>query len=357
MNVEEAARMNHSVMEMSRGVRRRLEGVVRKSPEKDYARRALALLQLWETGGNVSEVAQRLRAARSSVHRWRSLYERYGEDGLCSQARGRRDWKATQEVLSVLEAVVRQDPRELGYLRSRWSSQLLAIELADRSGVQVHATTVRRWLAKLRFRYRRARPTTMRRDPRKAERLAAIEAALSDNDPHTEVFYVDEADVDLNPRIGSSWMRCGEQTTVPTPGQNQKHYIAGALHAHTGRVVWVEHHRKTSALFLKLLEHLRRKYRRARTIVLILDNYVIHKSRVTRRWLAQNPKFQLLFQPTYCPWVNVIERLWKAMHDTVTRNHRCRSMYELCQSVVRFLHVAQPFPGNDHGVAHLRSAI
>ena len=197
----------------------------------------------------------------------------------------------------------------------------------------------------------------MRRDPRKAERLAAIEAALSDNDPHTEVFYVDEADVDLNPRIGSSWMRCGEQTTVPTPGQNQKHYIAGALHAHTGRVVWVEHHRKTSALFLKLLEHFRRKYRRARTIVLILDNYVIHKSRVTRRWLAQNPRFQLLFQPTYCPWVNVIERLWKAMHDTMTRNHRCRSMYELCQSVVRFLHVAQPFPGNDHGVAHLRSAV
>ena len=144
------------------------------------ARRALALLQLWETGGNVSEVAQRLRAARSSVHRWRSLYERYGEAGLRSQARGRRDGKATQEVLSVLEAVVRQDPRELGYLRSRWSSQLLAIELASRSGVQVHATTVRRWLAKLRFGYRRARPTTLRRDPRKAERLAAIEAALSE---------------------------------------------------------------------------------------------------------------------------------------------------------------------------------
>ena len=61
--------MNHSVMEMSRGVGGRLEGVVRRSPEKDYARRALALLHLWETQGNVSEVAQRLRAARSSVHR------------------------------------------------------------------------------------------------------------------------------------------------------------------------------------------------------------------------------------------------------------------------------------------------
>ena len=131
----------------------------------------------------------------------------------------------------------------------------------------------------------------------------------------------------------------------------------GALHAHTGRLVWVEHHPKTSVLFLKLLEQLRQQYRRAKRIVLVLDNYGIHKSRVTERWLAENPKFQLLFQPTYYPWVNVIERLWKAMHDTVTRNHRCRSMYELCQSVARFLEVVQPFPGNGHGVAHLRSAI
>ena len=152
-------------------------------------------------------------------------------------------------------------------------------------------------------------------------------------------------------------MRCGEQSTVPTPGQNQKHYIAGALHARTGSLVWTEHHRKTSVVFVKLLEQLRRQYRRARRIVLIVDNYGIHKSRVTQRWLEGNPKFELLFQPTYYPWVNVIERLWKAMHDTVTRNHRCRSMFELCQSVARFLEVVQPFPGNGHAVAHLESPI
>ena len=187
--------------------------------------------------------------------------------------------------------------------------------------------------------------------------MQAIEAALADEDRYTEVFYVDEADVDLNPRIGSGWMRRGEQTAVPTPGQNQKHYIAGALHAHTGRLVWVEHERKTSVLFVKLLEALRGQYRRAKRIVLILDNYKIHKSQMVERWLVKNVKFRLLFQPVYHPWVNVIERLWKAMHDTVTRNHRCRSMYELCQLVARFLDIVQPFPGSGHGVAHLGSAI
>ena len=53
-----------------------------------------------------------------------------------------------------------------------------------------------------------------------------------------EVFYVDEADIDLNPRIGPAWMPKGEQMTVPTPGKNRKHYLAGALNARTGAVVW-----------------------------------------------------------------------------------------------------------------------
>ena len=51
------------------------------------------------------------------------------------------------------------------------------------------------------------------------------------------------------------------------------------------------------------------------------------------------------------------ERPWKARHDTVTRNRRCFSMPELCQSVARFLEVEQPFPGNGHGVARLESSI
>ena len=292
----------------------------------------------------MAEAAHRVRAARSSVYRWESSYETYGEEGIRPQSRGRVDWKASEELLKELETIVGEDPRELGYLRSRWSSELLALELAERNGVVVHATTVRRWLARLQYGYRRARPTLHRRDPRKAERLQAIEAALAEEDPYTEVFYVDEADVDLNPRIGSGWMRRGEQTAVPTPGQNHKHYIGGALHAHTGQLVWVEHERKNSVLFVKLLEQLRSQYRRARRVVLILDNYRIHKSQMVERWLARNSKFQLLFQPVYHPWVNVIE--WKAMHDTVTRNHRCRSMFELCQHVARFLDIVQPFPGS-----------
>ena len=85
-----------------------------------------------------------------------------------------------------------------------------------------------------------------------------------------EVFYVDEADIDFNPRIGPAWMPRGEQMTVPTPGKNKKHYIAGALNARTGVEVWIDHIAKTSELFLRLLEALLPTYRRARQLPLII---------------------------------------------------------------------------------------
>ena len=86
-------------------------------------------------------------------------------------------------------------------------------------------------------------------------------------------------------------------------------------------------------------------------------NPITHKAEAVQRWLADKPKFELLFQPVYHLWVNQIERLWKAMHDTVTRNHQCASLIDLCQNVARFLDVVQPFPDNEYGVVKLKSAI
>jgi transposase len=86
-------------------------------------------------------------------------------------------------------------------------------------------------------------------------------------------------------------------------------------------------------------------------LYVVLDNYGIHSSRLARAWLAHHPRIRLLFPPAYHPWVNAIERLWKALHDTVTRNHRYKSLDQLMRAVRRFLKVAQPFPGNHHALA------
>lgn len=136
-----------------------------------------------------------------------------------------------------------------------------------------------------------------------------------------------------------------------TSGQNEKYYIAGALHSGTGNVSYVGGSSKSSGLFISLLKHLKATYRRAKSITLIVDNYIIHKSRETQRWLKQNPKFSVIYQPVYSPWVNHVERLWQALHDTITRNHQCRSMCQLLKKVRHFMKTVSPFPGGKHGLA------
>ncbi len=336
--------------------RRQLQRLSQRSKDAGLMRRSLVLSWLLR-GRSVSTVSKNLVVARSTVYRWMGWFREDGVAGLERGSGGRPASCVTDGLMEALETLLDETPRTFGYLRTTWSSELLAKALYEYFELEIHASTVRRALRRTAFRWRRARPTLHKRDPRKAEKLAAIQAAIDSSDPYTEVFFVDEADIDLNPRIGFTWSRRGQQTAIPTPGKNRKHYVAGALHAHSGQLVWVEHEKKNTALFMKLLAALRRTYRRARHIVLILDNYSVHKTDAVAQFLARNPKFQLLFQPVYYPWINRIERLWKAMHDTVTRNHRCKTLYDLCQDVKRFLQVVQPFPGAGHGVAEFGSAI
>ncbi len=164
------------------------------------------------------------------------------------------------------------------------------------------------------------------------------------------VFYPDEVDIDLNPKIGADWMPKGHQKRIATPGQNQKYYLDGALHSGTGRVHYVSGSSKSSDLFISLLDALHRTYRRAKTITLVVDNDIIHKSRKVERWLGKNTKFRLLFLPTYSPWLNRIERLRLPFHETITRNHQCRYLWQLLKQVNQFMNAASPFPGNQHGL-------
>ena len=79
-------------------------------------------------------------------------------------------------------------------------------------------------------------------------------------------------------------------------------------------------------------------YVEADTIHVILDNYVIHKSRVAQAWLAQfGDRLRLHFLPPYCPNENRIERIWLDLHANVTRNHRQRTIEAPLDRVHRYL--------------------
>lgn len=328
---------------------RRLKKVIHKTRDKDLCRRANAVLLVLK-GTSKSEVARVLQAGRSSVNRWLTWYEVAGVDGLKTKGVGRPVRQPKAFICKVLRLLLEQTPRTLGYQRSRWSTELFALLLSRLCSIKVHSSTIRRWLPKLGMVWRRAAPTLYIRDPDKEAKLAAMREALGNSSTDHPVFYEDEVDIHLNPKIGAEWGLKGQQRKVATPGQNKKHYLAGALHSQTGQISYVGGQRKTSDLFIELLEKVKGQYRRAKSVTFIVDNYIIHKSKKTQKWLAENPKFKLLFLPVYSPWHNKIEKLWHALHETITRNHRCKTMDELLEQVDHFMETAAPFPGGKHGL-------
>ncbi|ECI2652631.1 IS630 family transposase [Salmonella enterica] len=318
--------------------------------DKNHARRLIAMLMLHQ-GMTVTDVARLLCAARSSVGRWINWFTLHGVEGLKSLRPGRAPRWPVADILQLLPLLVQRSPKDFGWLRSRWSTELLVLVINRLFDVTLHRSTLHRYLRQADMVWRRASPTLKIKDPHYEEKRLVIDQALAQEQTAHPVFYQDEVDIDLNPKIGADWMPKGQQKRIATPGQNQKHYLAGALHSGTGRVHYVSGSSKSSDLFISLLETLRRTYRRAKTITLVADNYIIHKSRKVERWLEENPKFRLLFLPMYSPWLNPIERQWLSLHETITRNHQCRYMWQLLKQVAQFMNAASLFPGNQQGLA------
>ncbi|EOG9701231.1 IS630 family transposase [Salmonella enterica subsp. enterica serovar Enteritidis] len=318
--------------------------------DKNHARRLIAMLMLHQ-GMTVTDVARLLCAARSSVGRWINWFTLHGVEGLKSLRPGRAPRWPVADILQLLPLLVQRSPKDFGWLRSRWSTELLVLVINRLFDVTLHRSTLHRYLRQADMVWRRAAPTLKIKDPHYEEKRLVIDQALAQEQTAHPVFYQDEVDIDLNPKIGADWMPKGQQKRIATPGQNQKHYLAGALHSGTGRVHYVSGSSKSSDLFISLLETLRRTYRRAKTITLVADNYIIHKNRKVERWLEENPKFRLLFLPMYSPWLNPIERQWLSLHETITRNHQCRYMWQLLKQVAQFMNAASLFPGNQQGLA------
>jgi hypothetical protein len=112
---------------------------------------------------------------------------------------------------------------------------------------------------------------------------------------HEVMVFADELDIHLLPTVGAAWMPPGSQLEVMTPGQNAKHYLAGALNLATGEILHGHGARKTNALFRDLLTRLDHAYPAPRItrIYVVVDNYCIHKAKAVGQWLESPPRITL----------------------------------------------------------------
>ena len=256
-------------------------------------------------------------------------------DGGLAAALAEPDEEPTVPYWQVVVAgwLLQQTPGNFGYFRSRWTCELFAELLREQHGIHVSGETVRRGLHHLGFAWRRPRPVVGPSDPDYAIKLRQIRRLLSRLPTDEVAVFQDEVDLHLNPKIGPCWMLKGQQATVETPGNNIKRHLAGSLVWRTGTLlVSPSAKRRNAALFVAHLDDLRCRLRGYRRIHVICDNAPFHNCRMVREYLARwGQRIRLHFLPKYSPETNPIERVWWHLHETITRNHRCRTIDELLE--------------------------
>lgn len=90
-------------------------------------------------------------------------------------------------------------------------------------------------------------------------------------------------------------------------------------------------------VLVKFLRRLRHDYGSGIELVIVWDNWPPHHHKEIRAAAAE-VEIQLLYTPTYAPWTNPIEKVWKQVKDDVLRLHRLSSAWsELVQLVDLYL--------------------
>lgn len=310
---------------------------VRRGADPELRLRAHILLLL-DAGQPWGLIVAVLFTSTATINRWRRRYRAGGLDAVLTRPR-RRAWCWWAEM--IIRWVTERAPADFGFVRSRWTCEAVALVLREDYRVRVGRETVRRRLRAADLVYRRPRPVLGPRDPAHAYKLGKVRRLLRELPAGEVAVFQDEVDVNTNPKIGSMWMRRGEQAGVVTPGNNVKRYLSGSLNWRTGELVLTAGRPgqgRDTDLFLAHLDELRRRYRRYRVIHVICDNAKPHQAARVRKYLAEHgERVKVHYLPTYAPQTNPIERVWWHLHEEITRNHRCRGMEELLDLVFEWL--------------------
>lgn len=296
----------------------------------------------------VLRIAEIHECGEDVVRTWLHRYAAAGVAGLDDRWGGGRPPKDPLAG-EIVDTQASQPPGNSGHIQSCWTVALLAAFLAVRFGVALSCSTVRRYLHRMGWRWRRPRLTPAsvlpsKHDPEEATKLAAIQQAWrAAKRGWGHLLYLDECDLHLLPVLRAMWMK-GQRVRVPTPGQNRRRAFFGALDAISGTWHSVDHDRKLAVDFVRFLEHLAAIYPTG-PLYFVLDSAPTHTAKVVQRWLASQPRVHVLWLPKYAAHEhNPVERIWGLLKDNVAANRLAGSIDDLTVAARRFFAALAPHP-------------
>jgi putative transposase len=131
-------------------------------------------------------------------------------------------------------------------------------------------------------------------------------------------YYADEFNISWHPTLRPMWSPKGQQVMIPTPMQPTRRYGLGAVNWHTGETLVITRHHKRRREVAELLQVLL-DHHPDKTVYVAWDNASTHEDEEVEAVLrGAAGRLVLLYLPTYSPWLNPIEMLWRQFRREAT---------------------------------------
>ena len=218
---------------------------------------------------------------------------------------------------------LRQSPRQAGVPRSRWTLALVAAAVLWLGALSLSG----RWrlLRRLGVVYRRGQGHLHSPDPAYRHKLAAVRRArrqAAASGGQVVLVYLDEFTYYRRPEAAPVYAAAGGPGPPAEQGYtaNRKRRLIGALDAVSGRLHSWQGHKAGIRELQGFYDQLRQAYPQAETIYVAQDNWPVHFMPGVTEHLAGGP-FRQLRLPSYAPWTNPIEKVWRKLKQELLRMH------------------------------------
>ncbi len=145
----------------------------------------------------------------------------------------------------------------------------------------------------------------------------------------------------MQTKITYGWIKKGKDKPIKTTASKNKMNIMGAIEIKTMKITVNHYDTLNSYSIAKYLIQLKRQYRYAPKIHLILDRGRYNFSKKTRI-NAKRLGINLYYLPTYSPNLNPIERLWKVVNEKVRNNQYFEKPKEFREKIMNFFITTWP---------------
>jgi transposase len=261
-----------------------------------------------------------------------------------------------EEALDRINHIIHRSPEEFGIHHSRW--RLCDLRAVCQDWLFV-TTDPGLWqvLKRLGIRYKQARAYLRSPDPDYVAKLQEIQQIIqcSAEDPqHIVVIYLDELTFYRQPSLAQAYERLGKAQPLAKLGHrsNLSSRIVAGIDIWQGKVLYLQRSKISLATLRLFYEQLAKTFPDAKAIYVIQDNWPVHfhpdvlailmqqeckwPLHTPRNWpdkarkniQALNLPIKFVFLPTYAPWTNPIEKLWRKLKQEVLHLHRYEDDWE-----------------------------